>query len=348
MCIGLTDSSSVQPLPEVAHDGPDDITAEDPRVSEALVAGNLGPSRPPPARRTIARHGTEIAYGLVTPGVTPAKAPGNQARFHITSSSHSTYFFMLSQLTSTAGEQDVGMDNAATDDHDSSVLSPGPGFDFPAPRAGQPQPSVVAVLEDRISVLMGEKEALLQKEEYVLRKLSRNGQGTVSNIEAVTDRAVQQRDQLRAENQELRTVIERLKSRITDLQGEIARVQEKLERAKVERIEIAQSRRRWIARMWSLAGRLPGELRKKDAEIDNVREKLVEMYARLAQEQSVLREAQGQLSDERDSRAGLETELKDTKAAHARAILERDLAGQRLKDQLKLVINSLESGAMSI
>jgi chromosome segregation ATPase len=195
---------------------------------------------------------------------------------------------------------------------------------------------------------MQENAALLRKEEYVLRTLSRNGQGTISNIEAVADRAVRQRDELRAENQELRAIIRRLESGITDLQGEIARIQGKLERAKGDRIEIAQSRRRWIARMWALAGRLPGELRKKDAEIDNIREKLVDMHARLAQEQSTLREVQGQLDEERKNRVGVETELKVAKSAHAQEIRERDLAGQRLKDQLKHVVLSLETGAISI
>jgi hypothetical protein len=96
LCIKLIDPYSAQSLTEVANDEPEAITVEEPRVSEARVAGNPGPSRQQPVHRTTTLHGTEIAYGLVTPGVTPAKAPGNHVRFHNTHSSRSTYSSVLS------------------------------------------------------------------------------------------------------------------------------------------------------------------------------------------------------------------------------------------------------------
>ena len=97
--------------------------------------------------------------------------------------------------------------------------------------------------------------------------------------------------------------------RYTDLQNKIAHTQGKLDRAEDERIQIAHNMRRWIARMWALAGRVPGELRKKEAEIENMRKKLAGMYARPAQEQSQFGELQGQLAGERASRKDVETEL---------------------------------------
>ena len=230
----------------------------------------------------------------------------------------------------------------------SPTPSLGPGSDLPALQESKTQPDVVAALEKRILAIMQEKEVLLEKEQYVLRKLSRNGQGSLSNIEAVTDRAVRQRDELRGENQELRAAVERLKSGIVNLQDKISCMQEKLDRAQGERIEMAQSRRRWIARMWALAGRIPGELRKKDAEIEKMREKLVDMHALLAQEQTRLQEVHGQFVEERKKRMDVEVEFEDSKTAHAQEIQERDLAGQRLRGQLMSVVSGLGSGAISI
>lgn len=222
--------------------------------------------------------------------------------------------------------------------------SPGRDFDSLAPHESE----AGAALENKILVLLQEKAVLQEREQYVLRKLSRNGQGTLSNIEAVTDRAVRQRDELRAENQELRATIKQLKSGINDLQDQIARMQDKLDRALGERIEMAQDKRRWIARMWALAGRIPGQLRKKDAEIENMREKLVGMHTLLAQQQSRLQEIQGQFDEERKKRMDVEVELKDSNTVHAQEIVERDLAGQRLRNQLMNVVNGLGSGAISI
>jgi chromosome segregation ATPase len=228
------------------------------------------------------------------------------------------------------------MDDTSTGDHD-SPSTPSPS----APRNTEPRFDVMYALETEIAVLRREKE-------YVLQKLSRNGQGTVSNIEAITDRTVRQRNELRAENQGLRVVIEHLKSDIIDLQGNIARIQDKLDRAEGERTEMIQSRRRWIARIWALAGRVPGELRKKDAEIENMREKLVDMHARLAQGQSQLRERQGQLDEERTKRIGVEVELGEERAAHTQRTEAWDMTKQRLGDQLKRLANSLDSNTVSI
>jgi len=217
-------------------------------------------------------------------------------------------------------------------------LNPSPG---PAPRETESQSNVVSVLNDELANLRREKE-------HVLRILSRNGEGTISDLETVANRAVKQREELRVENQELRAFIERLKSDITDLQGKIAHVQGKLDRAEGERVEMAQSRRRWIARMVMLAGRVPGELRKKDAEIENMRGKLVGMHARLAQEQSQLRELQDQLEGERTRRMDAEAKLDDSRTTHSQEIKDRDLAGRRLRDQLKQMADGLDSGAISI
>jgi DNA repair exonuclease SbcCD ATPase subunit len=238
------------------------------------------------------------------------------------------------------------MDDTFAGDHDSSFPSPGPGS--PVPQEDEPQPDIVVALEKKIHTLMQEKAVLLQKQEYVLRKLSRNGQGTISNIEAVTDRAIQQCDALRVENEQLRVLIERLESDLLDLQDKIAHTRDKLDRAEDERVKMVQSKRRWIMRMWALAGRVPGELRKKDAEIDNMREKLIDMHARLAQGQSELRKRQGQLDEERTIRMGVEADLHNTKSAHEQGMKERDLAGQRLGDQLKRMVDGLASGAISI
>ena len=210
---------------------------------------------------------------------------------------------------------------------------------------GSHQSDAVAALQEKVLILAQENAELKEKDEYVRRKLSRNGNGTLSNIETITDRVVRQRDELRTENQKLRADVERLESGVTDLQGEIARMQAKLEKAKEERIEMAQSRRRWIVRMWTLAGRLPGELRKKDAEVNNMREKLFGMYARLAQEQENLREVQDQLCEEKRRRKNVETELEDSNAAHDLAMRERNLDRERFKDRLKHLVNDLESGA---
>ncbi|KAF9647599.1 hypothetical protein BDM02DRAFT_3116828 [Thelephora ganbajun] len=320
---------SDQVPPELTNNEPDEIM-EDSRASDALPADGTGPSQQPHTRRTITRHGTEVFYGLITPGNSPVKAPGNQS-------------------ISPVVERDVGMDGTFTGDHDhSSVPSPGSNFGSPTPQETEPQSDVVSALEHEISILRREKAVLLEKEEYVLRKLSRNGQGTISNIETVTDRTVRQRDGLCVENQGLRATIERLKSGIIDLQSKIAHMQDKLDRAEGERIELTQTKRRWIARMWVLAGRVPGELRKKDAEIENMIEKLVGMHAQLAQEQSHLRELQDQLDEERVKRMGAEAELEDSRTAHAQEIKDRDLAGRRLRDQLKQVVNGLDSGAISI
>jgi DNA repair exonuclease SbcCD ATPase subunit len=259
-------------------------------------------------------------------------------------------------MISTVDEQDVEMDDTFAVDHDvQPVLSLGPGSGSLVQQESQSQSETLAALEEKIQILAQEKATLVQdkatfrwREECALRKLSRNGQGTLSSLETVTDRAVRQREELRAENQELRAAAERLESGVIDLQAKIASLQDKLNKTKAERIEVAQSKRRWVTRMWTLAGRLPGELRKKDAEIENMREKLVDMYGRLAQEQARLRKAQDDLAGERTIRIGAEAELKDAKAAHAQEIQGRDSAGQRLKDQLKLVVGGLESGVISI
>jgi predicted nucleic acid-binding Zn-ribbon protein len=318
---------------------------------ELHVPGPLALEKPKPShqhavRRTITRHGTKVSYGLLTPGTSPVKASENQVRFLITCSLHPAHV-SVPQLTTAVGEKDVEMDDTFTG-NSSPTPSPGPNFDLPAPLESELNPHLLNALEDRIWALTQENAALLEKEQYVLRKLSRGGNGTISNIEAVTDRAVRQRDELRVENQELRAVVERLESGIVDLQDRIARIQDKLDRAQGERIEMAQSRRRWVFRVWALAGRLPGELRKKDSEIENMREKLVDMHARLAQEQSRLQEVQGQLVEERKRRMDVEVEFNDSKAAHTQEIKERDLAGQRLRGQLMNMISGLESGAVSI
>jgi len=296
-----------------------------------------GPSQQPLARLTITRRGTEVFYGLPTPGNSPIKAPGNQVRFHICHSSHLAPLFIPSQLISTVVERDAEVDDTFMGDHD-PPSTPSP---TPALRETEPQSDVVSAMESEIASLKREKE-------YVLRKLSRNGQGTVSNIETVTDRTVRQRDELRVENQKLRAAIERLKSCIIDLRGRIAHMQDKLDRAEGERIEMTQSRRRWIARMWALAGRVPGELRKKDAEIENMREKLAGMHAQLAQGRLRLGELQVQLDEERVRRVGVEAELDDSRIAYAQEIKDRDLAGRKLRDQLRQVVNGLDSGDISI
>ena len=326
---------------------------EEPRVPNALPLEKPGLSQQSPARRTITRHGTEVFCGLVTPGNSPIKGPGEQVCFpsyHQLITQYSSIITLLSTLSQSIFpiiERDAEMDDTFTGDDD--ILSTPPGSDFgsPTPLEAEPQFDIMSA-KNEIASLRREKAALLEMEGYVLRKLSRNGQGTISNIEAVVDRAVRQRDELRVENQELRAFIERLESSIIDLQGEITRMQDKLDRAESERIEMAQSRRRWIARMWVFAGRLPGELRKKDAEIDSMRERLVGMHARLAQEQSQLRDLQVQLEEERGTRMSVEAELDGTRLTHAQEIENRDLAGRRLRDQLKQMVNNLDSGAMSI
>jgi chromosome segregation ATPase len=252
---------------------------------------------------------------------------------------------MLPQWLSTVSEQDIEMDES---DHDSPAPSPSAGFGSPLPEETVSQLDLVAKLKSQISSLAQENTVLRGNEEYVLRKLSRNGQGTVSNIETVTDRAVRQREQLRVENEELRVEVQRLESSVTHLQGIIAHTEDKLKRAVRDREEMIEGRHRWIARVWALAGRLPGELRKKDAEIENMREKLTSMFAQLAQEQSKLREAQGELDEERTRRMGVEAELQDANAVHDQKIKERDLAGQKLRDQLKQMVNGLDSGAIAI
>lgn len=329
----FTNSYSVQPLPELADNESNDVT-EEPHVSDTILVGKHAPTQRPPAPRTITRHGTEVFCGLVTPGNSPTKPSGNHVRFQTTHSSRLTHLATL-QLISPIIEQDIEMD--ATGDQD-CTLTPSPSL---APQETEPQSDMMSALNDELANLRRENQ-------YVLRVLSRNGQGTLSDIETVTNRAVQQREELRVQNQQLRATIEYLKSNIIDLQGKIARVQDKLNRAEDERIEMAQSRRRWIARMWSIAGRVPGGLRKKDAEIENMREKLLDMRAQVAQEQSQLRELQDQLEGERARRVGVEAELDGSRMAHAQEIKDRDLAGWRLRDQLKQMANSLDSGAVSI
>lgn len=241
------------------------------------------------------------------------------------------------------------MDDAFTGNRDPpSSPSPGSAFGLPTPQETEPQSNIVSALNERIADLERKNAVLQGKEERTIRMLSRNGQGTLSSIETVTDRIVRQREELRVENQELRAFIGHLESGVINLQGQIAHMQDKLDRAEGERFEMEQSRRRWIARMWALAGRIPGELRKRDAEIENMREKLADMHARLAQQQSRLRELQGQLEEEKVKRVGVEAELDGSRLAHAQEIKDRDLAGQRLRDQLKQVVNSLDSGAISI
>lgn len=282
-----------------------------------------------------------------------SKAQENRfVSYHITSSSlkYSSIITLLSTLSQSIFpviEQDAEMDDTFMDDDDTLSTPPASDFGSPTPLEAEPQFDKVSA-QNEIASLRREKAALLEKEGYVLRKLSRNGQGTISNIEAVVDRAVRQRDELRVENQELRASIERLESSIIGLQGQITHMQDKLDRAESDRIEMAQSRRRWIARMWILAGKLPGELRKKDAEIDSMREKIASMHTRLAQEQSELQDLQVQLGEERKTRMGIEADLEGTRVAHAQEIENRDLAGRKLRDQLKQMVNNLDSGAMSI
>ena len=331
---------SVQPFPE------SDDAAEELRVFEALVVEKPGPSQRQDT--LINSHGTKIFHGLPTPGNTPVKASGNQVRFHIiTSLIPPDPHPCAPQLASAVHEEDIEMDDTFTRGS-SPTPTLGPDLDLPALQESEPQPGVVATLENRIMILAQEKAALLEKEQYVLRKLSRNGQGTLSDIEAVADRAVRERDKLRVEKKELRVVVERLLSGIAYLQEKIASTQDKLERAEGERVEMAQSKRRWIARMWTLAGRIPGELRKKDAEIQNMREKLVGMHALLAQEQSKLEEVQGQFAEEKKRRMDVQVEFENSKIVHAQETKERDLAGQRLRTQLMNVVNGLGSGAISI
>lgn len=337
----FADFYSAQPFLELPNSGSGEVTDE-PRVPGTLSAEKQRSSQQPPAPQIITRHGTEVFGGLITPGNSPIKTPGNRVRFRIPRSAHLAHLSILSQPISTVIEQDFEMDGTLTSGRDNPPTPP-PGPDF-----GSPTPQGTQLRSDPMSAPSTEIDILRQEKEYILRVLSRNGQGTLSDIKTVADRAVRQRDELHAENEELRTVIELLKSGLTDLQNKIAHTQEKLSRAEGERIQMVQSRRRWIARMWALAGRVPGELRKKDSEIENMREKLAGMYARLAQEQSQLREFQGQLEGERARRVGVETELHDSRTAHAQQIKDRDMAGRKLRDQLNQVINCLDSGTISI
>lgn len=210
------------------------------------------------------------------------------------------------------------------------------------------EPDIVDFKENKIAILERENAGLLKMKESVLRKLSRNGEGTISNIETVVDRAVRECDELRAKNVNLRTEVLYRQSCIITYQSIISILKEKLVRAQTDRIAMARSKQRWIARMFALAGRVPGELRKKDAEIDNTREKLAGMEAQLSEEQSQLQDLQGQLEGERGRRADAEAELDHSRLAHAREITERDLAGRRLRDQLRQMVENLDSGAMSM
>ena len=115
--------------------------------------------------------------------------------------------------------------------HDSSVLSPSTGFESPLPQESRSQLDLVAKLESQISSLTQQNAVLRGDEEYVLRELSRNGQGIISNIETVTDQAVRQREQLRVENEELCAEVQRLESSVTYLQGIIAHPEDELKRA---------------------------------------------------------------------------------------------------------------------
>lgn len=313
------------------------VVVEEPQLPVTPLVGKPGPSRRGPVSRTITRHGTEVFCGLVTPVKTPVKASGNRVRFHIIRPSHLAHLSVLPQPVSPVFEQDTEMDNTemACDDIPSS---PTPGS---APQNADSRSALV-------SALTREVEDLRRERQYVIKRLSRNGQGTLSNIETVTDRAVRQREELRVENQQLRAVIEHLESGIANLQDRIARMQDILERAQGEHVEIVQSRRRWIARMWALAGRVPGELRKKEAEIENMKGKLEGMHAQLAMEQAQLRERQEELEGERTRRIGVEAELDGAKTAHAREMKDRDQAGRRLRDQLKQITDDLDYGAVSI
>lgn len=337
--IEFTDFYSAEPLPELVSNRPDEITDEL-QVSTLLVE-KLGPSQKTPTRRTITRHGTEVLYGLVTPGISPIKAPGEQVCFYrIAHLSHFAYLSILSQPISTVIEQDVEMSDTLMGDH-GRPSTPSPGSDLGSSARRETEPS------DMVSA-WNEIASLRQEKAYVLQKLSRNGQGTISNIETVVDRAVRQRDELRAENQKLRADIQRLEFSVIELKGKIAHTQDKLNRVESEKIEMTHSRRQWITRMWAFAGRIPGELRKKDAEIDHMREKLSSMHARLSQEQSELQNLQVQLEEERKRRMGVEVELDGSKLAHAQEIKDRDFAGRRLRDQLNQLANGLDSGIISI
>ena len=71
-----------------------------------------------------------------------------------------------------------------------------PFFGSPAPQETEPRFGMTFTLDAEVETLRREKEC-------VLRILSRNGQGTISDIKTVAERVVQHRDQLRVENQEL-------------------------------------------------------------------------------------------------------------------------------------------------
>ena len=237
------------------------------------------------------------------------------------------------------------MDGAATGD---------PGFPSTPSRGSRSlvrqatKPDIKVSKEEKIAILERENAELLETKESALRKLSRNGQGTISNIETVVDRAVKERDELRAGNQYLRKRLLAHESSIFNLRTLITITEEQLARAEAERIAVVQNKQRWISRALALGGRFPGELRKKDAEIENMKGNIAGMHAQLSEERSRLQVLRGQLEEEKGKRAGAEAELDHSRLTHAQEIEERDLAGRRLRNQLKQVVENLDSGAMSI
>lgn len=72
---------NAQSLPELTDPETSEVMDE-PAVPEVLLVEKHAPSQRPPVPRTITRHGTEIFYGLVTPGNSPTKASGNHVRLH--------------------------------------------------------------------------------------------------------------------------------------------------------------------------------------------------------------------------------------------------------------------------
>ena len=264
---------------------------------------------------------------------------------HAVGSLHLTHPSVLSQSLSTVIEQDVEMDGAATGDYG---LPSTPPRRFRSLVRQATEPDIKVSKEDKIAILERENAELREMKESALRKLSRNGKGTISNMETVVDRAIRERDELHAENQKLENRLKRCESRIDALREEIPFAEARIARAEADRRAETQKKIRWIWRVLTLTGSAPREFRKKDAEIDNLRKKLAGMHAELSKEQSRLQGLQGQLGEERGRRAGVEAELDHSRSAHAREIHQRDLAGQRLRNQLKQVVENLDSGAMSI
>ena len=71
---------SLEPIPHLGNNTFDEFMEEHPSC-DILPLGKPGPSQQPSARRAISRHGTEVFGGLITPGNTPVKAPGEHVCF---------------------------------------------------------------------------------------------------------------------------------------------------------------------------------------------------------------------------------------------------------------------------